>query len=105
MTDVAERLIAQYRGRGVIIANRLQLKKDDALELADNLRAIDIGILGLELWYPSESTEGKFVEYIWSPDYSGLKEDSDFVEKSVSKAKEYILNELPDNVSLIGVVF
>ncbi|MGI8856914.1 MAG: hypothetical protein ACR2JW_14300 [Thermomicrobiales bacterium] len=103
--SAAERLNAEYGPRGLILAGRLQLPKDDALEFADCLRAIGVGVYGLELWYYSDAHPGKAIEFPWSPDYSKWTSDPNFPTKSIDAAKAYIIGDMPSYISLIGFVF
>ncbi len=105
MTESARQLIAEFMPRGVVLAGRLQLPKDDALEFADRLKAIGVGIYGLELWYYHDKYPGQEIEYPWSPDYSRLKNDPEFVAKTIGAAKAYIEHEIPEYISLVGFVF
>lgn len=103
--DAVQQLVSEYKNRGIMYAHRLLLNKADALEFADRLRAIGKGVLGLELWYYREPDREGLIEYIWSPDYSKLVNAPDFITESIEAAENYILNEMPEKIALIGFVF
>ncbi len=100
MTESAQQLIADFIHRGVVLAGRLQLPKDDAFEFADKLKTIGVGIYGLELWYYSDERPEQPLEYPWSPDYSGFVNDPEFVAKTIDAAKGYIEHEIPGHIKL-----
>jgi hypothetical protein len=100
-------LEARYRNRGVEIAGRLSLRADDALHFLDELQGMKIGVLGLFLWYYGEGDTDKsnLLEYIGEPDYGHFLGDPQYVEKSISAAKDFISTELPPEIEYIGVVY
>lgn len=100
-------LVAHYRSRGIEESGELSLPPDDALEFAEGLQTIGVGVLGLHLWYyGNRDTEKRtLLEYIGEPSFGDLINDPAFVEKSIAATKEFILEHLPKEIAYVSVVY
>jgi hypothetical protein len=98
-------VLDEYSGCAIFPAGKIVLMINDALRFCQDLRKINKGVIGLELWY-YEHHEGRdvLVEYPWSPDYSRLQSLPDFAEISIETAEKYIASDLPEFVTHIGFV-
>ena len=74
-----------------------------ALELADGLNKIGVGIIAIELWYPTQDKTG-LIEDPYGPEFDKLLQEPDGIDKSVQAAKHYLQHDLPERIVYVSYV-
>jgi hypothetical protein len=94
-------LLAKYEPLGFWSAGELLLRPADALHLADELLALRVGVLGVDLWY---RVEGGICEDPSCLDLSSMTTEDNPIEGSIREAKSFIAERLPPHVENVSFV-
>ena len=84
-------LESRYEQRGIRHGSMFLMRPADALNFAEELGQLGIGILGPEFWYAPGN------EYYPAPDYGYMLDADDFVRRSVQQAKKDVAHA-PDGI-------
>ena len=94
-------LLKKYAPLGIDMGRELLLKPTDALQLASELHALGISVLGFDCWYLYYGSvrEDTSVEFYVGDDIAW---GSDPVRDSFLKVTDYIENQLPSNTRYVS---
>lgn len=102
MSRKIKNILHKYRSKGKLVADELLLKPNDALNLVFELRSSEVIILGVNLWYYTES--GAIAEALESLDLSSLSLKQNASRLSIEETINFLTIHLPQHIEYISLV-
>ncbi len=105
MEDPLMQLGRTYAQKSIVKGSSLLLQPQDALDFIDDLKRINVGVAGIELWYYAQhENQTVIVEDPAGPDLNKYLHSDDPVNASIAAAKTYLTHDLPNRISLVSFV-
>ena len=98
-------LIQRYRPLGIVKGNELLLSPKDALYFANDLKAIDISIMGVDGWHFVDKSKGWIVQDLTVE--FGVDEDILQMENASEKSVEQVtkfLEQLEERIDFVSFI-